>query len=68
MFLENITEEQIEEFREAFALFDKDGDGCINNKELKTVLRSLGHNPSKEELEVFTTLVDEDRSGTIDFR
>ena len=32
MFLENITEEQIEEFREAFALFDKDGDGCINNK------------------------------------
>lgn len=37
-------------------------------KELKTVLRSLGHNPSKEELDVFTTLVDEDRSGTIDFR
>jgi hypothetical protein len=32
MFLENITEDQIEEFREAFALFDKDGDGCINNK------------------------------------
>ena len=25
-------EEQIEEFREAFALFDKDGDGVINNK------------------------------------
>lgn len=35
MFLENITEEQIEEFREAFALFDKDGDGCINNKVLR---------------------------------
>lgn len=32
MFLENITEEQIDEFREAFALFDKDGDGTINNK------------------------------------
>ena len=40
MFLENITEEQIEEFREAFALFDKDGDGCINNK----VLADLGRN------------------------
>jgi Ca2+-binding EF-hand superfamily protein len=37
-------------------------------QELKTVLRSLGHNPSHEELEVFTTLVDEDRSGSIDFR
>lgn len=38
MFLENITEEQIEEFREAFALFDKDGDGCINNKVPTSIL------------------------------
>lgn len=40
MFLENITEEQIEEFREAFALFDKDGDGCINNKVSRTRCRN----------------------------
>ena len=40
MFLENITEEQVEEFREAFALFDKDGDGCINNKVGVRVRRS----------------------------
>jgi Ca2+-binding EF-hand superfamily protein len=28
----------------------------------------LGHNPSKNELDVLIALVDEDRSGTIDFR
>jgi len=37
-------------------------------QELKTVLRSFGHNPTKEELEIYITLIDEDRSGTIDFR
>lgn len=35
---------------------------------MKTVLRSLGHNPSKNELDALIALVDEDRSGTIDFR
>ena len=39
---EALTEEQISEFKEAFALFDKDGDGTITTKELGTVMRSLG--------------------------
>uniref|UniRef100_M3Y7F8 EF-hand domain-containing protein n=1 Tax=Mustela putorius furo TaxID=9669 RepID=M3Y7F8_MUSPF len=30
------------EFKEAFSLFDKDGDGTITTKELGTVMRSLG--------------------------
>lgn len=30
------TEEQIAEFKEAFSLFDKDGDGTITTKELGT--------------------------------
>ncbi len=38
--LENITEEQVEEYREAFALFDKDGDGAINNKVPATAPRN----------------------------
>ena len=32
--------------KEAFALFDKDGDGYINHEELVTVMRSLGFNPT----------------------
>ena len=39
---EQLTEEQIQEFKEAFSLFDKDNDGTITTKELGTVMRSLG--------------------------
>jgi len=48
---DQLTEEQIAEFREAFALFDKDGDGTILSHELSTVMRSLGQNPTEAELQ-----------------
>lgn len=46
----------IPEFKEAFSLFDKDGDGTISSAELGVVMRSLGQNPSDQEL---TDLVNE---------
>ena len=45
-----LTDEQLAEFKEVFALFDKDGDGTITAQELGTVMRSMGKNPSIEEL------------------
>ena len=48
---DQLTEEQIAEFKEAFSLFDKDGDGTITTKELGTVMRSLGQNPTEAELQ-----------------
>jgi len=65
---ENLTEEQIAEFKEAFLIFDKDGDGSISTKELGTVMRSLGQNPTEDELKIMIEEVDEDGSGTIDFK
>ena len=48
------------EFKEAFSLFDKDGDGTITTKELGTVMRSLGQNPTEMELQDMINEVDAD--------
>ena len=48
------------EFKEAFSLFDKDGDGTITTKELGTVMRSLGQNPTEAELKDMIAEVDAD--------
>ncbi|KAI0748708.1 hypothetical protein C8Q80DRAFT_1121064 [Daedaleopsis nitida] len=53
--------------REAFSLFDKDGDGTITTKELGTVMRSLGQNPTEAQLQAMINEVDGDGDGTIDF-
>ena len=38
------------EIREAFSLFDSDGSGSISAAECGTVIRSLGHNPTDDEI------------------
>lgn len=45
-----MSEEQINEYKEAFTLFDKDNDGTISKDELGTVMRSLGLNPTELEI------------------
>merc|ERR1719359_479380 len=62
-----LSDEQIAEFKEAFLLFDKDGDGTITTKELGTVMRSLGQTPTEAELHDMINEVDADGNGTIDF-
>jgi calmodulin len=64
---DQLTEEQIAEFKEAFSLFDKDDDGTITTKELGTVMRSLGQNPTEAELHDMINEVGADGNGAIDF-
>ncbi|CAL8267155.1 unnamed protein product [Boreogadus saida] len=66
---DQLTEEQIAEFKEAFSLFDKGGDGTITTKELGTVTHwdSLGQNLTEAELQDMINEVDTDGNGTIDF-
>ncbi|CDR97700.1 calmodulin [Babesia ovata] len=64
---DQLSEEQIAEFKEAFSLFDRDGDGSITTKELGTVMRSLGQNPTEAELADMINDIDSSGSGAIDF-
>ncbi len=43
-----LTEEQKQEIREAFDLFDTDGSGTIDAKELKVAMRAIGFEPKKK--------------------
>ena len=46
-----LTDAELDSFKETFMMFDKDGDGSVSTKELGAVMRSLGNNPTEEELE-----------------
>ena len=62
-----LTEEQKQEIKEAFDLFDTDGSGNIDQKELKVAMRALGFEPKREEIKKMIADVDKDGSGVIDF-
>ncbi|GMF00704.1 unnamed protein product [[Candida] boidinii] len=64
---EKLSPAQIEEFREAFSIFDKDGDGRISAAELGTVMRALGQNPTQQELNDLINEIDADGNSLIDF-
>ncbi|TVU19919.1 hypothetical protein EJB05_36101 [Eragrostis curvula] len=64
---DQLTDEQIAEFKEAFSLFDKDGDGQIATDELVTALRSLGLNVDEAEAQRLLSDVAAGGAGAIDF-
>merc|ERR1712162_82815 len=63
----DLTPQQITEIREAFDLFDTDGSGAIDAKELKVAMRALGFEPKKDEIRKMISDIDKDGDGTIDF-
>lgn len=62
-----ISKSQMKEFREAFRLFDKDGDGSITKEELGSVMRSLGQFARVEELREMLLEIDLDGDGNVSF-
>ncbi|ELR53522.1 Centrin-1, partial [Bos mutus] len=62
-----LNETQKQEIKEAFDLFDVDGSGTIDVKELKIAMRALGFEPKKEEIKKMIAETDKEGIGTISF-
>ena len=63
-----LTAEQIEDFKSVFEMFDLDNGGSISVDELKSVMFTLGQNPTDEEIKQMMEEADDDKSGEIDFK
>ena len=55
---QELTTEQKTEIKEAFDLFDAEGTGTIEVKDLKVALRALGFEPPKEEIKRLVSELD----------
>merc|ERR1712130_722606 len=62
-----LSDEQMDEIREAFNLFDGDQSGAIDVRELKAAMRALGFEVKNEELKKMVSDIDNDGNGTIEF-
>merc|ERR1712159_918753 len=65
--LKNLSEEQKQELREAFDLFDTDGSGAVDFSELHTAMKALRFEPKKEEISKMVKEMDKDGDATVDF-
>lgn len=61
-----LTAQKRKEIKEAFDLFDTDGSGTIDARELNVAMRALGFEMTPEQIRQMIAEVDKDGSGTID--
>ncbi|XP_045474280.1 troponin C, isoallergen Bla g 6.0101-like [Harmonia axyridis] len=65
--VEEDAEAMQQELKEAFRLYDKEGNGYITTSTLKEILKELDDNLTSDELDMIITEIDTDGSGTVDF-
>ena len=63
-----LTEDEVEEIREAFNLFDTEGTGAIDPRELKAAMQSLGFETKNPTIFQMISEIERDHTGAnIDF-
>lgn len=65
--VEEDAEAMQKELREAFRLYDKQGNGFIPTTCLKEILKELDDQLTEQELDIMIEEIDSDGSGTVDF-
>merc|ERR1712146_65042 len=62
-----LKQDEIEEIKEAFDLFDTDQSGEIDLKELKAAMQSLGYESKNETIFTMLAELDKDGNASLDF-
>ncbi|XP_029435135.1 calmodulin-like protein 6 [Rhinatrema bivittatum] len=59
-----LTPQQVTEYKGVFEMFDEEGNGLVQTKELEKVMSLMGINPTKRDLAQMAKDVDKDNKGT----
>ncbi|XP_077291762.1 uncharacterized protein LOC143915164 isoform X2 [Arctopsyche grandis] len=62
-----LSDDQKNDIKEAFDLFDPNSSGSIDTKELKVAIRALGFEPKKEEIKRMIADIDKEGTGKVTF-
>ncbi|XP_008312884.2 calcium-binding protein 5a [Cynoglossus semilaevis] len=62
-----LSDDEIDELRDAFNEFDKDKDGLINCKDLGNLMRTMGYMPTEMELIELSQKINMSLGGSVDF-
>ena len=62
------SEDSSDDYREVFAVFDKNKDGFITHSELRDVFKRLGENLTNEEIDEMMSEADIDRDGRLSYQ
>ncbi|XP_023333074.1 neo-calmodulin [Eurytemora carolleeae] len=65
--MDGMSQDKLDEFKEIFSFFDRDGGGDITSAELGQVMRTFGWNPTELEVQELISEVDQDGNGVISF-
>jgi plastin-1 len=63
----SFSPDEVDSFKESFAVFDSDGSGKIDASELSSVLKQLGEESSPEKVEMLIKQVDANSDGEVSF-
>ncbi|CAM9789759.1 unnamed protein product [Ascophyllum nodosum] len=64
---EEISSQELAEFREIFDLVDRDGGGTVTKEELGQLMGTIGIEATPEEVDLMIDEIDQNNNGEIDF-